>query len=97
MLAGCALVVSGLPLPAFLTGALKHLGAMTTPLSLLLLGITFAGVELAALRPTRDRALLARHVDADHRYAAVLVTATNLASLAGLPLFLALFTALFPG
>jgi len=139
-LVGVALVFVGVRLPVFLASTLKQLGAMTTPLSLLFMGITFAGIALAQLRPTRDMlvlffgrfllapalvygvyrllpvptlmvkvfmiqaampaitqaALLAKTCDADYRYATIMVSATNLASLAVLPLYMALFTVLFP-
>jgi malate permease and related proteins len=139
-LVGIALVFCGVRLPVFLASTLKQLGAMTTPLSLLFMGITFGGIALAELRPTRDMMLLflgrfllapglvygmyrllpvpvlmvkvfmiqaampaitqaaltARTCDADYRYATVMVSATNLASLAVLPLYMALFTVLFP-
>lgn len=140
LLIGTALVFLGIRLPGFLASAMKILGGMTTPLSLLFMGITFAGVTLAEIRPNREMlalffgrfvlapgliytvyllvpvpplmvkvfmiqaampaitqaALVAKHCDADYRYATVMVTATNLASLAVLPLYMALFTVLFP-
>lgn len=140
LLVGVALVFLGVKLPEFLASAMKLLGGMTTPLSLLFMGITFAGVTLAEIRPTRDMlglffgrfilapglvyavyllvpvpplmvkvfmiqaampaitqaALVAKHCDADYRYATVMVSATNLASLAVLPLYMALFSVLFP-
>jgi len=139
-LVGIALVFGGIRLPVFLASSLKLLGGMTTPLSLLFMGITFAGIALAEIRPTRDMlllflgrfllapglvylmyrllpvpvlmvkvfmiqaampaitqaALVAKNCDADYRYATVMVSATNLASLAVLPLYMALFTVLFP-
>ena len=138
---GIALVLLGITLPAFLSSSLKQLGAMTTPLSLLFMGITFAGIALKEIRPTRDMlvlffgrfllapavvyglyllipvptlmvkvfmiqaampaitqsVLMARTCGADYRYATVMVSATNLASLAVLPLYMALFSVLFPG
>jgi malate permease and related proteins len=141
MLTGMALVLLELRLPDFLMNTLKHFGALTSPLSLLFMGITFAGVSLAELRPTREMlllfagrfllapgliylacrllpvppllakvfmiqaampaitqaALVARHMEADYHYATVQVTATNLASLAILPLYMGLFSVLFPG
>ncbi|HWQ08414.1 MAG TPA: AEC family transporter [Holophaga sp.] len=137
---GVALVFLGIKLPAFLASAMKLLGGMTTPLSLLFMGITFAGVSLKEIRFTRDMvalffgrfilapamiyvfylllpvpplmakvfmvqagmpaitqaALSAKHCDADYRYATVMVSATNLASLAVLPLYMALFHIIFP-
>jgi hypothetical protein len=139
-LVGVALVFLGIRLPAFLASAMKLLGAMTTPLSLLFMGITFAGLAFREIRPTRDMAVLffgrfilapglvylfyrlipvpplmakvfmvqagmpaitqaalsARYCEADYQYATVMVSATNLASLAVLPLYMALFTVLFP-
>ncbi len=138
-LGGVAMVLLGLRLPGFLHATLKMLGAMTTPLSLLFMGVTFAGISLRELRPSRDMAalflgrfllapalvyafhwllplpplmvkvfmlqaampaitqaaLVARTRGADHRYATILISATNLASLAVLPLYMALFTRLF--
>jgi hypothetical protein len=140
LLLGVALVFLGVRLPVFLASSLKQLGAMTTPLSLIFMGITFAGISLAEIRPTRDMmmlclgrfllapglvyacyrllpvpplmakvfmiqaampaittsALVAKTSGADYRYATVMISATNLASLAVLPLYMALFTVLFP-
>jgi predicted permease len=139
-LVGIALVFSGLRLPIFLASSLKQLGAMTTPLSLVFMGITFASIALAEIKPTRDMmmlflgrfllapglvyafyrlipvptlmvkvfmiqaampaitqsALAAKTSGGDYRYATVMVSATNLASLAVLPLYMALFSVLFP-
>ena len=139
-LVGITLVFAGIRLPVFLAATLKQLGAMTTPLSLLFMGITFSGIALAELRPTRDMivlfigrfllapglvygmyrllpvpilmvkvfmiqaampaitqaALMAKTCEADYRYATVMISATNLASLAVLPLYMALFSVLFP-
>ncbi len=140
-LAGVALVMAGIRLPEVLASAFKLVGSMTTPLSLLFMGIVFAGISFADLRPSRDMlmllagrflaapalvygaslllpvpplmakvfiiqagmpaitqaALVARAYDADYRYATVMVSATNLASLVALPLYMALFSWLFPG
>lgn len=140
LLTGTALVFLGVKLPGFLASAMKLLGGLTVPLSLLFMGITFAMVALREIRPTRDMAalffgrfllapaliygvyllipvpvlmvkvfmiqaampaitqaaLVAKHCEADYRYATVMVSATNLASLAVLPLYMALFTVLFP-
>lgn len=139
-LAGVTLVFAGIRLPIFLASTLKLLGAMTTPLSLLFMGITFSGIALTQLRPTWDMillffgrfllapglvylmylvlpvptlmvkvfmiqaampaitqaALVAKTSGADYRYATVMVSATNLVSLAVLPLYMALFSVLFP-
>ena len=139
-LVGVGLVFLGVKLPAFLASAMKLLGGMTTPLSLLFMGITFAGLTLREIRLTPDMAALfagrfllapalvyafarllpvpplmvkvfmvqagmpaitqaaltAKHCGADYRYATVMVSATNLASLAVLPLYMALFSVLFP-
>ena len=128
------------PFLAFLLEAMKLVGALTTPLSLLFIGITFAGLAWHELRPGRDMglllagrfllaplvilalarlahlpplvvkvfviqaampaitqsALVARAAGADHRFASVMVSATNLASLAALPLYLALLNTLYP-
>lgn len=139
MLVGVLIILLGLQLPAFLASAMKLLGGMTTPLSLLFMGITFAGVTWADVRPTREMAalffgrfllapglvyaayllipvpplmvkvfmiqaampaitqaaLVARHCDVDYRYATIMVNATNVASLAVLPLYMALFAVIF--
>lgn len=139
-LLGVALVMLGVRLPGFLLDAMKHVGGLTTPLSLLFIGITFAGLVWADLRPNREMAVLllgrflvgpllvlalarwmhlpplmvkvfviqaampvitqsalvARAVGADHRYASVMVSASNLASLAVLPLYTALLAMLYP-
>lgn len=140
-LAGLALLLLGLKLPAPVASAFKHLGALTTPLSLIFMGITFATITWAELRPTRDlvllllgrfvvspglmlaaalllpvpplmakvfivsaglpaitqSALVARSCEADHRYATVMVSATNLATLVALPLWMLLLGRVFPG
>jgi malate permease and related proteins len=140
LLIGTSLVFLGIKLPSFLASAMKLVGGMTTPLSLLFMGISFAGVTLAEIRPNREMvglflgrfllapglvylfsllipipplmvkvfmiqaampaitqaALVAKTCEVDHRYATVMISATNLASLAVLPLFMALFSALFP-
>lgn len=140
-LAGIALLLLGLKLPAPVATACKHLGALTTPLSLLFMGITFASITWTELRPTRDMvllllgrfvvspglmlglalllpvpplmakvfivsaglpaitqsALVARSSGADHRYATVMVSATNLATLVALPLWMLLLGRIFPG
>lgn len=139
-LLGVTLVLLEVPLPRFLLEAMKHVGGLTTPLSLLFIGITFAGLAWAELRPTREMvlllagrfilgpalvlllarllplpplmvkvfvvqagmpvitqsALVARAAGADHRYASVMVSASNLASLAFLPLCMALLAVLYP-
>ncbi len=140
-LAGLTLLLLGLKLPTPVASACKHIGALTTPLSLLFMGITFATITWAELRPTRDMvmlllgrfvlspglvllaafllpipplmakvfivcaglpaitqsALVARTCDADHRYATVMVSATNLASLVALPLWVLLLGRVYPG
>ena len=50
----------------------------------------------AAMPAITQAALLAKTSGADYRYATIMVSATNLASLAVLPLYMALFTVLFP-
>ncbi len=57
-LAGLALLLLDLKLPAPVAAACRHLGAMTTPLSLLFMGVTFATLTWAELRPTRDLGVL---------------------------------------
>lgn len=137
-LVGVGLVMLQVRLPHFLLEAMKHLGGLTTPLSLLFIGITFAGLSWSELRPSREMtvlaagrfllapglvlllthwlplpplmvkvfviqaampaitqsALAAKACGADHRYAAVMVSATNLMSLAALPLAMALLARL---
>jgi malate permease and related proteins len=140
LLIGTTLVFLSIKLPPFLASTLKLLGGMTTPLSLLFMGISFAGVTLLEIRPNREMlalffgrfllapglvyllslalpvpplmvkvfmiqaampaitqaALVAKTCDVDYRYATVMISATNLASLAVLPLYMALFSVLFP-
>jgi hypothetical protein len=140
-LLGVAFVLLGVRLPRFLLEAMRHVGGLTTPLSLLFIGITFAGLAWAELRPSREMAVLmagrflvapglvllmawlfplpplmvkvfvvqaampvitqsalvARAAGADHRYASVMVSASNLACLAFLPLTMAFLAWRYPG
>jgi predicted permease len=45
ILIASALIMAGLKLPAFLLGSFKTIGSMTTPLSMLFIGITLAAVK----------------------------------------------------
>jgi len=62
--AGVLMVMAGFTPPPFLADALGYLGSLTTPLAILFIGITLAGVSLKNLRPDRDVAavLLGRFV-----------------------------------
>jgi len=139
-LAGIGIVLFGIQLPPFLLQGLKLLGGLTTPLSLLFLGITFADLHWTELRPSPEMGLLflgrflvapglvlllahfiplpplmvkvfviqaampaitqaalsARLCGADYRYATVMISSTNLASLAVLPGWMFVLTRFFP-
>ncbi len=51
---GVLVVLSEIRLPSFLADALSYLGSLTTPLAILFIGITLAGVSLKNLKPDRD-------------------------------------------
>lgn len=51
---GVGLVFAGLSLPRFLIDALRYLGSMTTPLSMLFVGITLFGVKFSRIRLSKD-------------------------------------------
>lgn len=48
------LIVLGLNLPAFAMNTFKYLGAMTTPLSMIFIGITMFGVKLRDIKLSKD-------------------------------------------
>ena len=54
ILVAVVLILLEVHLPAFLTNAVKSLGNMTTPLSMLFIGIVMYGVNIRQLRLTRD-------------------------------------------
>jgi predicted permease len=53
-----ALILVGLSLPDFLLDLCATVGSMTTPLSMIFVGITIAGVHWKALRPSLDMVLV---------------------------------------
>ncbi|MGI5839182.1 MAG: AEC family transporter [bacterium] len=57
-LLGIILVVLELPLPAFLLDTGKYLGNLTTPLSMLFIGMAIHAVDFRAVRFSRDMAVL---------------------------------------
>jgi predicted permease len=57
-LAAAAMIMAGIRLPRFALELCKTLGAMTTPLSMLFIGIVIARVEWRALRPEREIVLV---------------------------------------
>lgn len=54
--AGMLLVLLGVRLPAFLMDSCKYIGSLTTPLSLLFIGITFSSIRLSDIKPDLDMA-----------------------------------------
>jgi len=55
---GLALVALNIQLPMFAVTTLKYLGNLTTPLSLLFIGITFKEIKLSQIKPSVDMFLL---------------------------------------
>lgn len=53
-IAAILLILASIKLPAFLLSTAKYLGSMTTPLSLLFIGVVMYGVDLKKLRLNRD-------------------------------------------
>lgn len=56
--AGILLVMLGIKLPAFMMDSFRYIGSLTTPLSLLFIGITFSTINLGDIRIDRDMAAL---------------------------------------
>lgn len=83
-LSAVAMIMAGIKLPSFLLNLCKTLGAMTTPLSMLFIGIVVSRVEWRSLRLERDVALVlaGRFVLSP----AILVGLVTLAGSAGLEL-----------
>lgn len=63
-LAGVVLVMLGIQLPRFMMDTARYLGSVTTPLSLLFIGITFHSISFKEIRFSKDMAaiLLGRFV-----------------------------------
>lgn len=57
-LASCLLILAGLRIPSFLIELCRSVGSMTTPLSMIFIGITIAAVDWKTVRPSLDMALL---------------------------------------
>lgn len=55
-LAGLILILLGVRLPSFIMDSCKYIGNLTTPLSLLFIGITFSTIKIADIKPDRDMA-----------------------------------------
>lgn len=53
-LAGILLIVTGIKLPTFIMDSCKYIGSLTTPLSLLFIGITFSTVRIKDIRIDKD-------------------------------------------
>ena len=53
-IAAVLLIIAAVPIPTFLLSTAKYLGSMTTPLSLLFIGVVMHGVDLKKLRLNRD-------------------------------------------
>ncbi|MFZ5353063.1 MAG: AEC family transporter [Bacillota bacterium] len=56
--AGVVLVLLNVQLPKFIMDSCKYIGNLTTPLSLLFIGITFHSIDLKEIRPSMDMGLL---------------------------------------
>lgn len=56
--AAVILILVGVQLPRFIMDTAKYLGNMTTPLSLLFIGITFSDIKLKDIRLSRDMAAM---------------------------------------
>jgi predicted permease len=57
-IAGIILVIAGIQPPAFIMDSCKYIGNLTTPLSLLFIGITFSSVKLSDIRIDKDMTAL---------------------------------------
>jgi len=57
-LAGLFLVLLGIQLPSFIMDSCKYIGNLTTPLSLLFIGITFSTISIRDIRLDKDMAAL---------------------------------------
>ncbi|MGO8695601.1 MAG: AEC family transporter [Rectinemataceae bacterium] len=57
-LSSAALIMAGVRLPVFVIDLARTLGDMTTPLSMIFIGITIAGVDWRLVRPRLDMALV---------------------------------------
>lgn len=58
LLTGILLVLSGIRLPGFIMDSCKYIGNLTTPLSLLFLGITFSNIDIRDAKPDKDMVAL---------------------------------------
>lgn len=58
LLAGLLLVLLEIRLPSFIMDSCKYIGSLTTPLSLLFIGITFSTINIADIKPDKDMAAL---------------------------------------
>lgn len=57
-LTGLVLVILGIRLPSFIMDSCKYIGSLTTPLSLLFLGITFSTINIKDIKFSKDMAAL---------------------------------------
>lgn len=57
-IAGIILIIVGIQPPAFILDSCKYIGNLTTPLSLLFIGITFSSVKLSDIRIDKDMTAL---------------------------------------
>jgi len=58
LITGILMVILGIPLPSFIMDSCKYIGNMTTPLSLLFIGITFSTINLKNIKFDKDMAAL---------------------------------------
>lgn len=58
LLAGLLLVSLGIKLPGFIMDSCKYIGNLTTPLSLLFIGITFSTINIKGIKLDKDMAAL---------------------------------------
>ena len=135
LIVGILLVAFEIKLPLFIMDSCRYLGNLTTPLSLLFIGITFHSVHLSDLKLSKDMialiigrfiispaavflltlviptpslmakvfiiqasmpiitqsAIVSREFGGDHKYAALMVTASNIASIFFIPFYMQMF------
>lgn len=57
-LAGILMIIMGIKLPTFIMDSCEYIGSMTTPLSLLFIGITFSTIKIKEIKFDKDMAAL---------------------------------------
>ena len=59
MLAGVAVIMAGVPLPQFISTSAKYLGSLTTPLAIMIIGITLQGMNFSSIKLERELVFIA--------------------------------------